>query len=174
MMPPRFKSATSKEEKLPIVNTLIREMAVHSDAEEVSLYNEFAVLGLAETAEHNKEEHSEVKKLVYEADNASIDDPNFDDKMTIAVTTFLEHSEEEENEQLPQMAAQITREQSDAIAREFLKARMLVPTRAHPDVPQTGGIVQQAIGVHAKIHDKLSETLAGRKFVDVKYAHPEL
>ena len=50
----RFKSASDKAEKWAIANTLIREMAIHSDAEELSVYKEYARLGLGDTAEHNK------------------------------------------------------------------------------------------------------------------------
>ncbi|KAF9262557.1 hypothetical protein L218DRAFT_945111 [Marasmius fiardii PR-910] len=124
-----------------IANTLVREMAMHSDAEEVSLYNEFAFVGMAEVAQDNKEdsEHSEVK-----------------------------------NEQLPQIMSKLTREQSDVMAREFVGARMLVPTRPHPDAPQTGGIAQKAIGLHGRTYDKLAGSIAERSFVEVKYARPEL
>ncbi|THH11895.1 hypothetical protein EW146_g7880 [Bondarzewia mesenterica] len=44
----------NSEEKASIANTLIREMAIHSDAEEISIYNDYSRLGLKGTAEHNK------------------------------------------------------------------------------------------------------------------------
>jgi hypothetical protein len=50
----RFKSETDKDTKWAIANTLVREMAIHSDAEELSVYKEYARLGLGEDAEHNK------------------------------------------------------------------------------------------------------------------------
>lgn len=52
----RFKTATDKAQKWAIANTLICEMAIHSDAEELSVYKEYARLGLGEDAEHNKGE----------------------------------------------------------------------------------------------------------------------
>ena len=50
----RFKAATDKDQKRAIANTLIREMSVHGDAEEMSIYKEYARLGLGGEAEHNK------------------------------------------------------------------------------------------------------------------------
>ncbi|KAF9262558.1 hypothetical protein L218DRAFT_903474 [Marasmius fiardii PR-910] len=169
-----FKAATTKDEKGILANTLIREMAIHSDAEEITLYNEFKKYGLGETAEHNKEEHAEVKRLVYEADDASLDDPNYDQTMTKAVTNFIKHAEEEEASQLPMMTSKLSPEQNDAIAREFIKARGMVPTRPHPSAPQTGGVAQKAVGMKGKFHDKIVEVLGRRKFTDLKYSHPNL
>ena len=50
------------------------------------------------------------------------------------------------------------------LARAFLKARKMVPTRAHPAAPQTGGIAQKAAG----------ETVQGRDFAPLKYIHPDV
>lgn len=50
----RFKAETDHDTKWATANTLIREMAVHSDAEELSVYKEYARLGLGDAAEHNK------------------------------------------------------------------------------------------------------------------------
>ncbi len=41
------------------------------------------------------------------------------------------------------------------IARTFLKARRDVPLRPHPLAPQTGGMLQKAMGLHGKIQDKV-------------------
>lgn len=39
------------------------------------------------------------------------------------------------------------------IARAFLKARQSVPKRPHPLAPQTGGVVQKAMGMHGRVQD---------------------
>ena len=41
------------------------------------------------------------------------------------------------------------------IARAFLKARTIVPTRPHPWAPQTGGVAQKAAGLQGAFHDKV-------------------
>jgi hypothetical protein len=55
----RFKAASrSGEDRAPIANTLIREMAVHSDAEEISIYNEMDSFGFGDVAAHNRGEYT--------------------------------------------------------------------------------------------------------------------
>ncbi|KAI0781893.1 hypothetical protein C8Q75DRAFT_728365 [Abortiporus biennis] len=167
----RYKAATDINEKRVIANTLVREMAIHGDSEEIAVYNHFESFGLGNTAEHNKEEHAQVKKAVYEADSANIESGDYDSIITKAVTTFLEHAQEEEEEQFSKIQEALTPEQSDKLAREFLKARTTVPTRPHPWAPQTGGLAQKAAGIQGKVHDKVIETVEGREFVSLKLVH---
>ena len=42
----------------------------------------------------------------------------------------------------------------------------MVPSRPHPLAPQSGGIVQKALGLQTKVHDKVVETLQGKSFID--------
>jgi len=168
----RFKVATTSDEKGVIANTLIREMAIHSDAEEISVYNDFGKYGLEDDAAHNREEHAEVKRLVYAADDASVEQKDYNDVMGRAVTAFLTHAAEEEEDQLPKLTQRLSEEENHKLAEAFLKARKSVPTRPHPMAPQTGGIAQKAAGMQGMFHDKVIETLGRRKFVDLKYQHP--
>ncbi|CDO73569.1 hypothetical protein BN946_scf185014.g39 [Trametes cinnabarina] len=168
----RYKAATDLNQKTIIANTLIREMAIHGDAEEISVYNDYSALGLADTAAHNKEEHAEIKKLVYDADATRVTKAEYDDVLQRAVTAFLTHAKEEEDEQHPLIRQKLSPEDNDKIARAFLKARTTVPTRPHPWAPQTGGIAQKAAGLQGALHDKVVETVEGRQFVDLKYQHP--
>ncbi|KDQ07740.1 hypothetical protein BOTBODRAFT_192202 [Botryobasidium botryosum FD-172 SS1] len=169
----RFQAASARDEKSAIANTLIREMAIHSDAEEISVYNDYERLGLSGTAEQNKEEHAEVKKLVYEADSASTKSADYDSILGKAVQAFLAHAQEEEDEQHNILRAHLTPEENDKIARAFLKARKKVPSRPHPSAPQTGQAAQKAAGMFGSVHDKIIETIGGRDFVELKYNHPE-
>jgi len=170
----RFKVARTHDERGVIANTLIREMAVHSDAEEISVYNDYEKLGLGDEATHNREEHAEVKRLVYAADAAPIDHRDYTNIMGQAVTAFLTHAEEEENDQLIKLTQRLSHEDNNVLARAFLQARQAVPTRPHPLAPQTGGLAQKAAGVQGRLHDKIIETLGRRKFTDLKYEHPKV
>lgn len=136
----RYKNETNSETKVTIANTLIREMAIHGDAEyvwlslffissahsllayrEVSVYNHFPSLGLGDTEAHNKEEHAEIKKLVYKADTTSTSHDNYDQVLIKAVTTFISHAQEEENDQFPKIKASLTPEASDVGVVAFVK-----------------------------------------------------
>lgn len=60
-----FKKSTSLEKKKAIANTLIREMSTHGDAEEVSVYNDYASLGLKGPVVHNKGKLNYASSLQY-------------------------------------------------------------------------------------------------------------
>ena len=59
------------------------------------------------------EEHAEVKRLVYSADSAKFDSPDYDKIMIDAVTGFITHDEEEENEQFDTLKAILSSEEND-------------------------------------------------------------
>ncbi|THG98597.1 hypothetical protein EW026_g3601 [Hermanssonia centrifuga] len=141
---------------------------------EISVYNDYKAVGLRDTAQHNKDEHAEIKILVWKAAHAFTSSDNYDKIMTETVDAFLAHAIEEETEQHPKLLAALTPEQNDKIARTFLKARLVVPLRPHPLAPQTGGVLQKAIGMHGKIQDKIVEGIQGREYVDVKFKHPDV
>ena len=50
----RYKAESNVDMKKAIANTLVREMSMHGDAEEMSIYLKYKELGLASEAEHNK------------------------------------------------------------------------------------------------------------------------
>jgi len=169
----RFQSASAQDERASIANTLIREMAIHSDAEEISVYNEYSKIGLGHEGEHNKEEHAQVKKLVYDADMSHTSSQGYDEILGKAFNAFITHAQEEEEEQFPKIKAALSPEDNDKMARSFLKARTMVPSRPHPVAPQTGGVAQKAVGGLGSVHDKIVEKIGGREFVDLKHTHPE-
>jgi len=168
----RYQStpASDVDQRAMIVNTLIREAAIHSDAEEMSVYKALP----KDVHEHDKAEHAEVKRLMYEADSKSIKKEDYDSVLTRAVQAFLAHAEEEERDQLPNLVKGVSAEENHKMATDFLKARKMVPTRPHPAAPQTGGSAQKVAGMQGTVHDKIIESLEGRKFVDLKFTHPEV
>lgn len=54
-----------------------------------------------------------MKKVVHEADAAKVSDPNFEDIIKRAVTTFLAHAQEEEEQQFSLIQKALTAEQND-------------------------------------------------------------
>ncbi len=110
---PRYKKTADGDQKAVIANTLIREMAIHGDAEEVSVYNDYANLGLGDAVAHNKHEHKEVKDAVYAADRARMARADYDQVLEKAVHTFLSHAKEEEDDQLPLIRARLSPQDND-------------------------------------------------------------
>lgn len=101
---------------------------------EVSVYNDYSTLGLGDTAAHNKgkcdrhpqalsylitrvnhtsEEHHEIKQLIHKADTTSVSSPEYDEVITKAVTTFLIHAKEEEDEQHPTIRQKLSPQDND-------------------------------------------------------------
>ncbi|OCH92075.1 hypothetical protein OBBRIDRAFT_811824 [Obba rivulosa] len=156
-------------DKVATANTLIREMIIHGDAEHVA-FRFYTAHGLGDAAEHNKEEHAEVSRLVYEADSISPSKREFDQIISRAVTAFFTLTDEEEEEQLPKLRSDLSPEQNDKLARDFLKARNMAPSRARRG--------QKAGAAQGKLQDKLAEVgwmIVGRTLlVDPKYNHPEI
>jgi len=170
----RYKSATSEDEKGIIRNTMIREIAVHSEAEEVTVYNNVDHDVGKDAGKHLRDEHQALEEVLYSVDMGSVTDTNDDAKLSQAIKMFLEHSAEEETEPgyLAQLSKSLSAEENDALAKKFLAARKVVPERPHPMAPQSGGIVQKALGSMTKPHDKIVAALTSRKFTDIKYTHP--
>lgn len=167
----RYKSASSNEEKSTLVNTIIRELATHSEAEEVSVYNVLEQKGLIKEGKELRDEHEQLEKVLYSVDWTKVDSSEFAPKFEHAIQLFIQHSDREEEEVLKQLEGKLSPEENDKLAREFLAKRHVVPTRPHPVAPQSGGLVQKVLGMATKPHDKILETLQGRSFADLKFQH---
>ncbi|RPD66428.1 hypothetical protein L226DRAFT_454385 [Lentinus tigrinus ALCF2SS1-7] len=168
----RYHRASSRKLKGMIANTLIREMAIHGEAKELSVYNDYPQIGLGDAVARNKEDSAEIKACVHDADVARRTSDEYDVILSCAISAFLAHAKQEEDQQLPLVRKRLTPEESDKMARAFLKARTKVPTRPHSYGPQTGGIGQKAVCMPARIQDMVVETIEGREFVELKYHHP--
>ncbi|BGP35446.1 hypothetical protein JCM10296v2_007284 [Rhodotorula toruloides] len=160
-----YKKATSKEEKGTLVNTIIREIAVHSEAEEVSVYNDLESRGLAGESKELRDEHEQLEKVLYSVDWTKVDSSEFEPKFEHAIQLFIKHSDREEEDILKRLKEKLTPEENDKLAQDFLTKRKAVPERPHPIAPQSGGIIQKVAGALTKPHDKILETLRGQHFL---------
>ncbi|BGP20176.1 hypothetical protein JCM10213_000739 [Rhodosporidiobolus nylandii] len=186
----RYKAATSTEEKSTLVNTIIHELAMHSEAEEVSVYNVLEAKGLTKESDLLRKEHQELEEVLYSVDWTKVDSAElapitlssllspFSRRSDLllspaeferAVELFIVHSSREEDEVLKDLESKISPEENDKLARDFLAVRKVVPTRPHPAAPQSGGVVHKVLGMATKPHDKILETLQGGKFAELKY-----
>ncbi|GAC96816.1 hypothetical protein PHSY_004400 [Pseudozyma hubeiensis SY62] len=150
-----------------IVNTIIHEAAVHSDAEELSIYKLMERFNMASAAEKDRDDHQQVKQAVSELDTHQISGAGLDvfaQKVDKACRLFIEHAEEEENDQLPRLCKELSADEQSKAVDDFLSASKMAPTRPHPSAPQSGGMTQKLAGGMSKPLDKAVEM--GRKFVD--------
>lgn len=59
-------------------------------------------------------------------------------------------TQDEENNQYKQLSAKLTTEEKANLARDFIKAREMAPSRPHPSAPQSGGVGQKVMGTLGK------------------------
>jgi hemerythrin superfamily protein len=166
----RYRAAATNDSKKTIVNTLIREIVQHGEAEEVTVYNDLEKQGQEADAKRSRHEHQELEEALYAVDKSKIDDPDFDQKLKRAIRIFVHHGEEEEQQVLPALRDKLTPQENDGIARKFIQARNIVPTHPHPDAPQHGKALHKFAGVATRPLDKFFDL--ARSFTDVKFKHP--
>jgi len=176
-----YSEASDYERKSIIVNTVIREIAVHSEAEEITVYNSTGLT--EEDSKSLRNEHQELEEILYSLDYTKLSSPEFGPKFKSALKHFIQHSDHEErgNEgydsgSLTALAQKLSGEDNHKLAAEFVGARKAVPTRPHPMAPQNGGLLQKILGMGTKIpHDKIVETLQGKRFIpieELRFQHP--
>ncbi|CAE7068110.1 unnamed protein product [Rhizoctonia solani] len=171
----RFIAAyKNRDEKLmnDIANTIVHEAALHSDGEELSIYKVLDTHGLHDLAEKDREEHQQVKQAMSHIDSNSVSSLGIDEfanAVEQACQLFIQHAEDEENVQYKQLSAKLSDEEKASLAKDFLKAREMAPSRPHPSAPQHGGVGQKIMGTLAKPAD--AAVTAARSLVDLKYQH---
>ncbi|KAJ1589243.1 hypothetical protein NDA15_003749 [Ustilago hordei] len=153
----RFQDAQKKgDEKLctDIANTIIHEAAVHSDAEELSIYKMMDQQGMKDIAEKDRNDHQQVKQAMNDLNAHGISDVGLEayaKRVVDACQLFLHHAEEEETDQLPRLVKEL----SEKGPRQGC-----------------GGMAQKAMGAMGKAADVAMDV--GRNFVDLKYHHSEV
>ncbi|SYW84050.1 uncharacterized protein UBRO2_05373 [Ustilago bromivora] len=174
----RFQDAQKKgDEKLctDIANTIIHEAAVHSDAEELSIYKMMDQQGMRDIAEKDRNDHQQVKQAMNDLNAHGISDVGLEayaKRVVDACQLFLHHAEEEETDQLPRLVKELSEKDHTKAVDDFLQARKMAPTRPHPSAPQGGGMAQKAMGAMGKAADVAMDV--GRNFVDLKYHHSDV
>ena len=77
------------------------------------------------------EEHAEVKKLVSQADTVKVTDPNYDQIISKAVNTFLEHADEEESDQFKLILKAVSSEENDVWSPQILSRDCVLNESGH-------------------------------------------
>ncbi|CAE6439058.1 unnamed protein product [Rhizoctonia solani] len=174
----RFVAAYNKkneEEMTSIANTLIREAAVHSDGEELSIYKVLDQKGLTEYSEKDREDHQKVKQALKHVDSNSISSlgiMEYANAVERACQLLFTHADEEEKVHYKKLSSALSNSEKANLAVEFLKARNMAPTRPHPSSPQHGGLGQKLMGGMAKPIDAAANAM--RDHVPLRYEHASI
>ncbi|CEL54222.1 putative hemerythrin-like protein C869,06c OS=Schizosaccharomyces pombe (strain 972 / ATCC 24843) GN=SPAC869.06c PE=3 SV=1 [Rhizoctonia solani AG-1 IB] len=174
----RFIAAYEKkneEEMTRISHTFIREAALHSDGEELSIYKTLDQKGLNEYSEKDREDHQKVKQALKHIDSNSISSlgiMEYANAFERAAQLLFTHADEEEKVHYKKLSSALSDTERANLAIEFLKARSMAPTRPHPSAPQHGGLGQKLMGGMAKPVDAAVNAM--RDHVTLKYEHASI
>jgi len=158
----RFKANEGNtEEQSAIINELVREVAQHSIAEETVVYpalEQTNAFGAGESiADHLRQEHYQVKKLLYKLDSMEVTDPGFNSTLSQVMDTLKEHAEEEESKELPELKKLLSKEERIGLSKSFLRRKAISPTRPHPGAPDKPPSLEVAAGLPVAPIDKLKD-----------------
>ncbi|QRW20544.1 Hemerythrin HHE cation binding domain [Rhizoctonia solani] len=174
----RFITAYEKKdesEMTRISNTIIREAALHSDGEELSIYKVLDQKGLREYSEKDREDHQKVKQALKHVDSSSISSlgiMEYADAVERACQLLFTHAEEEEKIHYKKLSSILSDTEKANLAVRFLKSRNMAPSRPHPSSPQHGGPGQMVMGGMAKPIDAAVNAM--RDHVSLKYEHASI
>lgn len=159
-----FKSYrfTTEGQRPEVLNDIVRELSVHSALEEQIVYPAVrAKLDQgSEEADHAIEEHQQIKRLLSDLEKFDIGSPEHDDRFDGLVAAVQEQVAQEEGELFLQLRSMLDPERLDQMASLVDKARSLMPTHPHPNVPGTAA-AQVLTGPLASLADHVRDFLAG-------------
>jgi len=132
----QYKEAKTNDQREWLAYTIIRELSMHSSKEEEVLYPAIKKAFGADEQKHLLGEHMELKE---KASKLSMMDPHkdqaaFDSQLASLISTFDQHTKEEEEQELPKL---ISAPGIDAmqLGMDFEKAGAHAVTRPHTWAP---------------------------------------
>ncbi|KAJ3367751.1 hypothetical protein GGF31_007098 [Allomyces arbusculus] len=152
-------------ERRRIANELIREVAVHSVAEELVVYPEVRALMGDTVVDKLIGDQLEVKRAAYELDKMDVTDPEFTPRLQRIMADLESHMAEEESDELPMLRDRIGRDRLIEIGKQFDGIKAMVPTRPHPDAPTQPGL-EALVGMMTAPLDKMRDMT--REFAERK------
>ncbi|MBW3615195.1 MAG: hemerythrin domain-containing protein [Actinobacteria bacterium] len=159
-----FKSygLTTDEQRPQVLADIVRELSVHAALEEQIVYPAIrAKLDQgSEEADHAIDEHQQIKQLLADLERLDIDTPEHNDRFEGLTAAVQEHVSEEEGELFPQLRAALDPNRLDQMGSLVDKARNLMPTHPHPNVPGTA-TAQLAAAPLASMADHIRDFLGG-------------
>ncbi|KAI8471727.1 MAG: hypothetical protein J3K34DRAFT_416077 [Monoraphidium minutum] len=128
---------TTADQKQILAYSIIREVSMHSAAEEVIVYPAMRQHMGDCAPDHLLKEHQTLKEELSWLSSHKIHDTNYDARMQTMMEDLVAHMREEEDDLLPRFAATegVTAETMTNLARWFEAVKRVAPTRPHPVAP---------------------------------------
>eukprot|EP01114_Cavostelium_apophysatum_P013886 TRINITY_DN3462_c0_g2_i2.p3 TRINITY_DN3462_c0_g2~~TRINITY_DN3462_c0_g2_i2.p3 ORF type:complete len:187 (-),score=61.05 TRINITY_DN3462_c0_g2_i2:24-584(-) len=160
----QFKSTGDAAKKQTLANDIIKNIVVHSAAEEQIVYPEYrSVMPEGnKIADHSLDEHQVVKNLLAELDKMKVTDAGYDSKMFNMMKNLEEHISEEENSFFPKLEAALDAGRLETLGKEVEMSKMMAPTRPHPNAPATypANLLNAAAAPFDKVRDFIRDASA--------------
>jgi hemerythrin superfamily protein len=159
-----IKVATGKDERRDLADTLISELVRHSVAEEMYVYpamKEYLPNG-DEAVQHDTEEHKELEATMKKLEAADADGSEFTRLMGELEVTLLDHIDDEESDQFPQLRQRVPHDELVKIGGKVETAKKIAPTRPHPLAPNNQ-VFHKLVGPGVGLVDRLRDKLTGRE-----------
>lgn len=158
-----IRHATTVEQRRDTAETVMAEIVRHTVAEEMHVYpvmEQYLPNGTDEV-EHDKQEHADLEKVMKQLEGADAAEAAFMELIHELESQLRHHISDEEAEQFPQLRKHIPAEELQELGRKVKTAKDLVPTRPHPNAPQTE-LFHKTVGPGIGLIDRLRDKLTGR------------
>ncbi|MEU4605637.1 hemerythrin domain-containing protein [Kribbella sp. NPDC023972] len=151
------------EQRRDLADQLIAELVRHSVAEEMYVYPAMRdhLPNGEEAVEHDIQEHKELERLMKQLEGADAGSTEFDDALSNLRQVLLDHAQDEETEQFPQLRAQVPAATLVELKDKVETAKKLAPTRPHPAAPNAE-LFHKLAGPGVGLVDRLRDRLTGR------------
>jgi hemerythrin-like domain-containing protein len=159
----QIKISTDAEERRDLADTAISELVRHSVAEEMYVYpamKKYLPDG-EQAVDHDVEEHKELEKTMKKLESVDAQSSDFTQLLADLENILRDHVRDEENEQFPQLRAQVPQEELIEIGEKVENAKKLAPTRPHPMTPNNE-VFHKLVGPGVGFVDRLRDKLTGR------------
>ncbi|TVY32221.1 putative hemerythrin-like protein [Lachnellula subtilissima] len=150
-----LKSAPT-DDKIKWRNMLVWNLARHAISEELTVYPAMEKwLGEEGKAltKTDFEQHQAVKEDLYILQSLSPSDQKFTPLLEQLMHDLHTHIEHEKNEDMPRLEAKLSHEESEKIAKSFMRTKHFVPTKSHPGAPTFSSLAEGLAGLLAAPDD---------------------
>ena len=156
----QYERATDPAEQTKIVHTVIHELAVHGEIEELLFYPRVrtSVADGISLADEAVDEHLEIKKTLNALDKMSAGDDGFDVRMKELMAEVRHHVEEEESDMFPRIREALSPDALTSLGTSLRAAKAVVPTRPHPHAP-TGPVGKLATSAPVALVDRVRDAV---------------
>ncbi|KAJ3341548.1 hypothetical protein HDU93_004708 [Gonapodya sp. JEL0774] len=169
----RYQKEADEMEKQAILNEFIREVALHSAAEEMILYPKLESMAATDSTinvDELRKGHQNVKEGLWRVDEMLTTQEKgsriaaVEQTVATVVEDLEAHMKTEEESDLVRVRREMDHGTRMRLGAEFSFAKTHVPTRPHPSAPDTGGLKEMMAGLPAAMLDRIKDM--GKDFAE--------